>query len=547
MRLNMPVSKTEYVLVDGRTIVSTTDLKGRITYANPYFIEVSGYTREDLVGAPHNILRHPDMPSAAFADLWATAKTGKPWTGMVKNRCKNGDYYWVFANVTPVVENGQPVGYVSVRTKPSRQQVADADALYKATAAGAPLALRQGRLLRPGWIGRIAEAARLSLRGRIALTLSFLLAVITVFGVMAWSSELLTRAGLNGWLAGLAAAAVCVTALFWLYLERNVVAPLRQAMMVTQCMAGGDMTADVETALTNEAGQLLRALRQTNINLKSIISDVRGNFEQMRLATREIVDGNVDLSGRSDSQAAALEETAASMEQLAATVQMNAERGTQGNSVAAVARATAEKGGAAMDRVVATIDEISASSGKIAEIVGIINGIASQTNLLALNAAVEAARAGEAGRGFAVVATEVRSLAQRSATAASEIKQLIEVSSTKVNAGAVLARDAGATMKEIIASVNSVTGILGEVSAASLEQSSGIGEVNQAVADMDRVTQQNAELVEQSARATASLEAGVATLMEALAIFKLGGKPGPIAAARRAEAVPRRRPARNAA
>ncbi len=545
MRLNTPVSKVEYALDDGKTIVSTTDLKGRITYANPYFIEVSGYTKDELIGAPHNILRHPDMPPEAFADLWATVKTGMPWTGMVKNRCKNGDYYWVFANVTPVMENGRPVGYLSVRTKPSRAQVAAADALYTKAVAGTPLSLRQGQVVSAGWIGKIAEVARLSLRGRIAVTLSFLLVALTAFGVTAWSSASLAQAGLNGWLTGFAVAAAIVTALFWLYLERNVVVPIQQALKAALCMAGGDMTANIETELTSDAGQLLRALRQTNINLQSIIGDVRSNFELMRSATREIAAGNVDLSGRSDSQAAALEETAASMEQLASTVQMNAERSTDGNGVAAAALAIAEKGGAVMDRVVATITEISNSSAKISDIVGIINGIASQTNLLALNAAVEAARAGEAGRGFAVVATEVRSLAQRSATAASEIKQLIDVSSTKVNAGAALARDAGETMKEIIASVNSVTGIMGEVSAASVEQSAGIGEVNQAVTQMDEVTQKNAELVEQSARATAGLEESAATLMAALSIFKLKGFGGRAPASQNAK--PARRAVRRAA
>ena len=525
MRVNAPVSNTEHALDSGKTIVSTTDLQGRITYANPYFIEVSGYTKEELIGAPHNLLRHPDMPAAAFADLWATIKTGKPWTGLVKNRCKNGDFYWVFANVTPVVENGKPVGYLSVRTKPSRAQVAGADALYRQAAAGVPLKLKQGEVVSGGLIGAVARIMSLSLRGRIAVTLSLILMALAAFGWTAWSSEALARAGLNGWGAGFAAAVALVTVSFWFYLDRSVVVPMQQALKAALCMAGGDMTANIETTLTNDAGQLLRALRQMNINLHSIIGDVRHNFEAMQKATREIVVGNVDLSGRSDSQAAALEETAASMEQLAATVRSNAERSTQGNDVAAAALAIAEKGGTVMQQVVATIGDISESSTRISDIVGIINGIASQTNLLALNAAVEAARAGEAGRGFAVVATEVRSLAQRSAAAASEIKQLIEVSSAKVGAGATLARDAGETMKAIIQSVNSVTSIMGEVSAASVEQSVGIGEVNQAVTQMDEATQKNAELVEQSAYATTGLDRSATTLMEALAIFKLESGP----------------------
>lgn len=543
MRLNAPVTTTEHPLHDGKTIVSTTDLMGRITYANPYFVEVSGYTKEELIGAPHNILRHPDMPPAAFADMWATIKTGKPWTGVVKNRCKNGDYYWVFANVTPVIENGKPVGYVSVRTKPSREQVAATDALYRQTAAGVPLKLRQGEVLGGGFIGAVARAMHLSLRSRIAATMSLILLALAAFGWTAWSSDELARAGLSGWGAGFAGAVALATGSFWLYLERNVVAPMQQALKAALCMAGGDMTSRIETTLTNDVGQLLRALRQMNINLHSIIGDVRRNFEAMQKATHEIVEGNIDLSGRSDSQAAALEETAASMEQLAATVQSNAQRSTQGNEVAAAALAIAEKGGAVVQQVVNTIGEISESSSKIFDIVDIINGIASQTNLLALNAAVEAARAGEAGRGFAVVATEVRSLAQRSAVAASEIKQLIEVSSSKVNAGTTLAHQAGDTMKEIIQSVNSVTAIMGEVSAASMEQSTGIGEVNQAVTQMDEVTQKNAELVELSARATAGLNDSARTLMEALAIFKLESTKAPAAATPRQRPAPMRRAA----
>jgi aerotaxis receptor len=522
MRLNKPVTNVEFQVSDTQTIISTTDLKGNITYANPYFVEASGYSEEELIGAPQNILRHPDMPAAAFGDLWATIKSGQPWSGMVKNRRKNGDYYWVLANVTPVVENGQAIGYMSVRTKPSREQISAAAELYRKAAAGYKLTLRQGRVIRPGLLGHIIELARLSISARVGLTLSVLMVCVGVYGAAAWFPEMLMSAGFNTGLTALAALNAVTIAWLWYFLWRKILAPLKEAVTVSQRMAGGDMTARIDTDRTDEIGQLLRSLRQMNIVFRSIIGDVRESFEVMRAVTSEINIGNKDLSGRTDSQAAALEETAASMEELSATVQQNAERASKGNNLAAMALSTAEKGGEVMQQVVSTIGEISEASAKISEISGLINGIASQTNLLALNAAVEAARAGEAGRGFAVVATEVRDLAQRCASAAMEIKQLIDVSTTKVNAGTVLAHKAGETMQEIIESVNRVSSLIGDVSTSSTEQSDGIVQVNQAVTQMDSMTQENASLVEEAAKATSDLEANVRKFMQALDVFKLG-------------------------
>ncbi len=522
MRINSPVNNVEFQFDGSRSIYSTTDLKGRITYANPYFIEVSGFSEEELIGSPHNMVRHPDMPPAAFGDLWATIKSGLPWTAMVKNRRKNGDYYWVQATVTPIMANGVATGYISVRTKPSREQVDAATKLYKKEMENpGHLALRQGQVVRGGLLGRLIARSQLSLGQRIAFAQSLLLLICGGIGWAAWSSETIVASGLHIWLSALAAAAMTVTALSWYFLASKIVAPINMVLKTAQGIAGGDLTASIVVERTDEIGQMIRAVRQVNTNLQCIIGDVRDNFATMQTATREISVGNTDLSARTDSQAAALEETAASMEQLAATVQKNAEHTNQGSGLAGSAMATAKKGGEIMTKVVSTINEISESAAKISDIVGIINGIASQTNLLALNAAVEAARAGEAGRGFAVVATEVRDLAQRSAVAATEIKKLIDNSVEKVNAGTILARDAGATMKDIIDSVSHVTGIMGDISSASAEQSSGITQVNDAVMQMDGVTQQNAALVEEAAAATGSLEQQGEKLMQALAVFKL--------------------------
>ncbi len=517
MRVNSPVIDKEFLLDSNETIVSTTDLRGNITYANQYFIEVSGFTEQELIGAPQNILRHPDMPAVAFGDLWKTIKSGMPWTGMVKNRRKNGEYYWVLANVTPVIEDGKPVGYMSVRTKPTRQQVAAASELYKKTANGYRLVLRQGRV-GGSWLETVMS---IPLAVRIGLTQSFLLAVTGALTWAAWSSNVLAASGLNLWFAAFGAAGMGAIAMLWWFLIAMIVTPLKHALRASQSLAGCDLANSVEITRTDEIAQLLRALRQTTVNLRSIIGDVRNNFGRMQSTTREIATGNSDLSGRTDSQAAALEQTAASMEELASTVQKNAEHGNEGNSAALTAKTTAEKGGAIMGKVVDTIAAISESSQKISDIVGIINGIASQTNLLALNAAVEAARAGEAGRGFAVVATEVRDLAQRSAAAATQIRELIANSVEKVQAGTVLANDAGRTMQEIIESVTRVTGIMGEISSASAEQSSGISQVNDAVMQMDDVTQQNAALVQQAAAATDGLDRQATRLMQAFMVFKL--------------------------
>ncbi|APA69298.1 methyl-accepting chemotaxis protein [Janthinobacterium sp. 1_2014MBL_MicDiv] len=530
MRLNLPVSDTEINLSDTETIVSTTDLQGNITYANPYFIAVSGYSAEELIGAPQNILRHPDMPVEAFADFWSTIRSGRSWSGMVKNRCKNGDYYWVLANVTPVVEDGVAVGYMSVRTKPTRQQVAQAAALYariKAGQAGGTV-IRQGTAVRTGWLARLASLRDLALGKRIGWNLGLLTAVLLLqlAGNAGW---LPARAA--GWLTGLSMVAVCTTLYFWFSLHRAVLQPLRQARQACDVMAGGDLTGELDTTRRDEMGQLLRSLRQLRVNLHSIVGDVRGNFLRISTASQEIAAGNLDLSGRTEAQASALQQTASSMEQLAATVQQNSGNAVQASDMAGKVHGLAGRGGEIVGQVVTMMEQIDASSKKIGDITGIIEGIAFQTNILALNAAVEAARAGDEGRGFAVVAGEVRSLAQRSAAAATEIKQLITASLEQVQAGAKLAQQAGASSAEMLGAVQGVHGIMAEIASASREQSHGIGQVNMAVTQMDEVTQQNAALVEESAAASASLQDQTLQLEQAMALFKLerrrGGQASP--------------------
>ncbi|TCS72240.1 methyl-accepting chemotaxis sensory transducer with Pas/Pac sensor [Sulfuritortus calidifontis] len=749
MRTNLPVTNVEHKLRPGEFIVSTTDRKGLITYVNPTFVEISGFTEQELIGAPHNIVRHPDMPPPAFADLWTTLEKGKPWSGLVKNRCKNGDYYWVRANAAPIWQGDSIAGYISVRTAPSDAEIAAAEAIYRAVRDG-----RAGKVM-------VLEGAVVSARvpaviWRRITTSSLkarLIALIAITGGLPLLSSLL----LDGMTAiALNAISLAAGALIGIWAYRDVSRPLAKAVkdmtqisqghMDVATLAGADnevghalsalkalhirvgfdlaetkrvaeealrikigldnvstgvMIADTErkiiyvnksvvdilsraeddikkqlpnfsaktlvgtnidvfhknpahqaqllanlngthsAALTigprsmvvraspviNERGQRLGAVAEwtdrtaevavekevaelvnaaaagdfsrrlnpagkegfflqlaeginklvetsergmndvaevlkalsegdltrqmegdyeglfaelkdsantTSSRLREIVGQIREATDAINTAAREIATGNADLSSRTESQASSLEETASSMDELTSTVKQNADNARQANQLAQGASDIAVKGGEMVGEVVQTMSAISESSSKIADIISVIDGIAFQTNILALNAAVEAARAGEQGRGFAVVAGEVRNLAQRSAAAAKEIKQLINDSVDKVDAGYKVVEQAGNTMQEIVQSVKRVTDIMAEINAASTEQSQGIEQVNAAVAQMDEMTQQNAALVEQAAAAAESLQDQADGLAQAVAVFKVGGGAGSLAAPRQA-------------
>ena len=891
MRTNLPVTQNEYVVRDDQMIVSKTDLKGIITYINRDFLDVSGFTESELIGQPHNLVRHPDMPPEAFADLWNTLKAGRPWIGMVKNRCKNGDYYWVEAHAAPVRENGQIVGYMSVRKKPTRTAIEAADAayrLFREKKAGGKR-IEDGQVVSGLALGK--KFANLSLKVKLSGVMGLLglmllgigamgilgmkttseglrdvyeqhtqgLADVTqinrnmlrnrilVEGMLIDSSaenvakssdemksnvEAITKAadtykarvvsaeakaiferfatdraafvreGLQATVAlvkagklddarknfmektqplnakaaehvaklrelhvngaktefeaafanyeasrnlamGIIVAGLLLALAATVVLIRAITRPLDQAIDVFNSIGQGIYGNYVDTTRGDEIGRVLQSLEtmqnklgfdvaeakrvsDENLRIKIALDNVstgvmianpertiiyantsvkrilkgaeaairtqlpsfdadkleganidgfhknpahqarllaeftkvhvanleiggrylrvtaspvinergqrlgavaewldrtgevlvekevadlisaagRGDFET-RLATdnkegffkqlaeglnqlsgvvsgglndvarvlqtlsqgdltqtitadyeglfgqlkddtnttierlkevigriqeateaintasKEIAAGNQDLSSRTEEQASSLEETAASMEQLNATVKQNAENARQANELTKTTNEIATKGGQMVKGVVTTMSGIQESSKKIADIIGVIDSIAFQTNILALNAAVEAARAGEQGRGFAVVATEVRNLAQRSATAAKEIKELIAESVEKVEGGAKLVGEAGNTMDEVVSSFGQVAGLVTEITGASREQSSGIEQVTQAVGQMDEVTQQNAALVEEAAAAAESLEEQARGLLQAVSMFKL--------------------------
>ncbi|WP_321170333.1 methyl-accepting chemotaxis protein [Pseudoduganella aquatica] len=339
-------------------------------------------------------------------------------------------------------------------------------------------------------------------------------------------------------LLALAAVAAALAAGIGVLISRSVTTPLARAVRLAERVADGDLSCKIESGGRDETARLLQALAAMNERLAGLVRQVRDGAAAIATASAEIESGNLDLSARTEQQAGALEETASSMEELTSTVQQNADNARQANQLAVTASGVAERSGAVVGRVVDTMGAIQASSAKMADIIGVIDGIAFQTNILALNAAVEAARAGEQGRGFAVVASEVRNLAHRSAAAAKEIKNLIGASQAQIDNGGSLAQQAGETMKEVVACVRRVTGIMGEIQAASQEQRAGIEQINQAVTEMDGVTQQNAALVEQAAAASGALREQAAALATTIEVFKLDAAETP----RPPRAVPAGRP-----
>ncbi len=733
MKINEPVTDREVVMKDGQFIVSTTDRKGIIRSINRDFIEISGFTSEELIGRNHNIVRHPDMPPEAFEDLWRTIKADKPWIGLVKNRCKNGDYYWVKANVTPIREHGQVTGYMSVRTKPDRKEIEQAEALYQKLRAGEASLRPSGFKRFRTYLGNLGTSRYLTL-----LQVASVLATVGIAGLAYQGTDLYTLAAVIAGVTLFFGGAIHA-------LKKYIRRPISQAISAMQDIANGDYFQWVETDRDDDLGKLVQniqsaqirlgyevneirqqanslsrvqeALRSVNANvmiadqdlniiylndavkemmrnaeedirkelpdfdssslmganvdvfhknpshqremmerlqesfttdielggrslrltanpiindrgerlgtvvewldrtsevavereiqgivdnalignltervslegkegfyrnlgrgvndlmqileqvindtasvlgalargelnqtisteyegsfarlkddvnttianLTRVIGSIRNSADAVEHASQEIAEGNTDLARRTELQASNLEETASSMEEITSTVRQNADNSRKASELASVTLGQAMDGGTVIQNTIAAMEKITDSSKKIAAIISVIDDIAFQTNLLALNAAVEAARAGEQGRGFAVVATEVRNLAQRSATAAKEIKELIEDSVNKVEEGSNLVDQSGKTLDEIVTSVKKVNDFIAEIAAASSEQYAGIDQVNQAVSQMDEVTQQNATLVEEAAQTSQMMDEQARELGELISFFKTDG------------------------
>ena len=519
----MPVTGREVDYPDGDTLVSTTDAKGVITHCNEAFVRISGFDYDELIGQPHNLVRHPDMPPEAYRDLWVTIGRGRPWSGVVKNRCKNGDHYWVLANVTPVMSEGKPRAYMSVRLKPTREQIREAETLYRRIAderaSGRPtIKLHSGGVRRVGWRDAPGRLHRLTLNQRMAI------ALILTIGLGFLPAALPALPGLAGvvpaWLAHLALA-LTGAGLTLRWFARSIVEPLDQAARMAGEVAGCNLDSSLEFERTSPMGALMRRLWLVNLNMRAIVTDVRCEVGGMTEATAAIARGSADLADRAKIQASDVHDTVESIDRMAQSIEQTAGAVRRVADLSVAANERADIGREQARGTVAAMSGIAKTSQRVTEIIQVIEGIAFQTNLLALNAAIEAARAGELGRGFAVVAAEVRELSRRSSAAAKEIRDLIGASMQAVDDGVRRVDETGSAIGAVAESVQTVAQLTGRISEAAVEQAEGIGQVNRAISQVNEITRQNTDLVAESAQACEALTRRSATLVRAVQVFQL--------------------------
>jgi aerotaxis receptor len=511
LRNNGPVTNVERHLNDGEYIVSKTDLKGRIVYVNRPFMEISGFTESELLGAPHNAVRHPDMPQAAFADLWRTLKSGKAWRAMVKNRCKNGDHYWVEANANPIWEDGKVIGYMSLRVRPTRAQIGAAEALYAKFRNGdaAGLTIREGRVVRTGVLGVLQRATQWNFTGctAVATVSMMVVAIVTAAIDLGFVGENHLPLSREYSVAALIVLLCSAMGTAWWFVSRRILAPLDAITRECQVVASGNLKLNTNIDMSNELGGLKHAVNTMAGNIASIVTDIRTASGTLASASTQVNATAQSISQATSQQAASVEETSATIEQISATVALSAEHARVTEDIARqVARDTRESGEVVRDTALAM--------QSIADKISLIDGIAYQTNLLALNAAIEAARAGDQGKGFAVVASEVRKLAERVRVVANEISSLTDNSVSH-------AQRAGDLLNEIVPAVGKTSDLVHEISSATTEQATGVQHVSQAMVQLNDAMQSNAAASEELA-ATADEMSGQAEHMQTLVgFFKL--------------------------
>ncbi len=530
MRNNQPVTAVEHHLKDGAFIVSMTDPQGRITYVNDEFVRMSGFSAEEMMGQPHNIVRHPFMPAAAFADLWATAKAGKPWFGIVKNRCKNGDFYWVDASVTPVMDRGQVTGYVSIRSRPSRAQIREAQRMYELLNAGQSMAEATAQPWMPlrSWTSRWRmRGGFAALLGLLALAMGLDMAAFLKVGegvrriqeanpAVKGLGEVASLVDGGLWLLGLGGLAVVVAGVViaWLLLRAQRLqlgGEPETAIDAVQQIAQGDLRVELETP-PGDTTSLLARLRTMQSNIKGMVNRIRFDgtrvtetAENFSAATHQIAATSRELARNAEEERISVERMASAMTELSASIQEVASNVKASQRQAVEAVAATEAGDRSGEAALAAMAQVEDATTKVVHAVRVIQEIARQTNLLSLNAAIEAAKAGSLGKGFAVVAEEVRKLAERSAQSAREIASLIEVSNEAVTQGRATVQGAVDALGDIREHIGQVTSMAMEISASAEEQSAASTEV------ADQVERSAAKATE-NASASVQLSSTVETI-----------------------------------
>jgi aerotaxis receptor len=499
MRTNLPVTAVEHHIQEGTFVVSKTDLAGVMTFVNSEFLRISGFTEQELIGAPQNIVRHPDMPSAAFADLWATIKAGKHWHGMVKNRCKNGDFYWVDAAVSPIHDRGQVTGYVSIRSRPSRAQIDQAVHAYGL--------LNQGRTLESTYHKPFILLPNLGLRAKIQVAFAVAAGGMLLAAALGW------RMGGGAWALGLGLlvgvpAGLGLGRLLAHSLEAQFGGDPAEAMAILQNMAEGDLSASITTR-EGDVTSVLAHIRAMQQRFKSMVNrlrfeatEVASSAEALSASTTQMTGATEEIARSTEGQRATSENLASAITELSASVTQVASNARQGQKQAEEAVQAAVEGDQAGEAAMAAMAEVEAATAEVVKAVQVIQEIARQTNLLSLNAAIEAAHAGQVGKGFAVVAEEVRKLAERSATAAEEIGHLIHASNRAVQSGRATVQDAVNSLDQIRDRIRILQSLTLEISSATEEQAKTSTEVAEQV-------EQGAQVAIRNAASTLQLSATV--------------------------------------
>ena len=514
MRKNLPITNRNYRYSSDLTLISITDLKGRITYCNDDFIKVSGYTQAELLGQPHNLLRHPEVPEEAFRDFWATIQKGRLWSAIIKNRRKNGDTYWVRANATPMRDGDKIVGYLSVRTMPTDSEIEATDALFKTMNQEA----KSGKLKHSFSNGQVK---RVDILGKILGLFSIgTKAKASAMALLAASGPIIASC-LGADIKIQALAGIITAAIGTLGLNRILLNPINEIIKTARQLASGDLSNFVVVNQKGFVGSLLLPIAQLALAIRTVMVDVRNDLNRLGESSNTINDSSDHLQQRTMAQAENINQTNAAMQRINTSIEQTSSMTSQGVSIVNQTNNAVSRSQEAVQSVSDTMHEISDSAHSIADFTEVIESVAFQTNILALNAAVEAARAGESGRGFAVVASEVRVLAQRTSAAAREIKLLIEESVERISRGDTRAADARQRMQDVVESVKEVSTMLENINHAAQDQSIVVQQVNTAIHELESITEQNNDLVSDLANEATEMRYETLRATNNLRVFRL--------------------------